>query len=67
MFFYLFQVQEKGLDAVEFDVRFTKDKVPILFHDARVDRVFTNGVGEVANMTLNEVQKLDFSLHYLRR
>jgi glycerophosphoryl diester phosphodiesterase len=47
-----------GANAIEFDVRFTKDKVPVVIHDATVDRT-TNGKGKVASFDLNELRKLD--------
>jgi glycerophosphoryl diester phosphodiesterase len=43
---------------VETDIRLTSDGVPVLIHDATVDRT-TNGTGRVDSMTLSELQKLD--------
>ena len=45
------------IDAVEIDVRKTKDGHLVLMHDNSVDRT-TNGKGKVANMTLAEIKKL---------
>lgn len=39
-----------GADIVEIDIRLTRDGVPVLMHDATVDRT-TNGAGAVADMT----------------
>ncbi len=47
-----------GLKAVEFDVRMSKDGHLVIMHDATVDRT-TNGEGEVASKTLDELQALD--------
>jgi len=47
-----------GADAVEFDVRQTKDGKIIVMHDKSVDRT-TNGFGLVNEMTLREIRKLD--------
>jgi glycerophosphoryl diester phosphodiesterase len=47
-----------GADFFELDVRTTSDGKLILMHDATVDRM-TNGHGEVANMTFDEIRKLD--------
>ena len=47
-----------GVDMVELDVRGTKDGHCVLLHDGRVDRT-TNGRGAVAEMTLDEVRRLD--------
>src|SRR5690349_25131170 len=42
----------------EFDVRRTKDGVLVCIHDATVDRT-TDGAGKVADLTLDEVRRLD--------
>ncbi|RLE74539.1 MAG: glycerophosphodiester phosphodiesterase [Thermoprotei archaeon] len=49
---------EIGVDAVEVDVRASKDGYPVIIHDDTVDRT-TNGSGLVADMTLDELRKLD--------
>ncbi|MFF1380656.1 glycerophosphodiester phosphodiesterase family protein [Streptomyces sp. NPDC058308] len=46
-----------GAAIVETDVRLTKDKVPVLMHDATVDRT-TNGKGRVADLTLAQLRGL---------
>ena len=44
-----------GVDAVEFDIRLTKDKVPVIMHDENALR--TCGVdANIADMTLEEVK-----------
>ena len=49
---------ELGVDAIEFDVWLSKDKVPVLMHDGEVRR--TCGVdGHLRNMTLDEIKRLD--------
>lgn len=47
-----------GADGMEIDVQATADGVPVLLHDATVDRT-TDGQGEVSKMTLAEVKRLD--------
>lgn len=47
-----------GAHMIEFDVRLTRDGVLALMHDARVDRT-TDGSGRVADMTLEELRRLD--------
>jgi glycerophosphoryl diester phosphodiesterase len=47
-----------GIDMVEFDVRVTKDKVPVVVHDDDVYRT-TNGKGKVHEMTLKDIKQLD--------
>ncbi len=49
---------EFGFDFIEMDIRFTKDGVPVLMHDERVDRT-TDGKGRIADFTLDEIKKLD--------
>lgn len=51
--------KEKGFTFVECDVSFTSDGVPVLLHDATVDRT-SNGTGDVSGMTLADVRALDF-------
>lgn len=49
---------ELGADALEFDVRVTRDGVPVLMHDPTVDRT-TSGRGAVSDYTLAELRELD--------
>jgi glycerophosphoryl diester phosphodiesterase len=49
---------EKGADAVEFDVKLTKDGQVIVVHDPTVDRT-TNGSGTVATLPFPAVRDLD--------
>jgi glycerophosphoryl diester phosphodiesterase len=46
-----------GVDAVELDVRATKDGEIVVIHDAEVDRT-TNGKGLVNQLTLKEIKQL---------
>jgi len=48
---------ELGVDAVELDVRRTKDGKVVVIHDAKVDKT-TNGKGSVSELTLNEIKQL---------
>jgi glycerophosphoryl diester phosphodiesterase len=47
-----------GADYIEVDVRTTSDHKLILMHDSTVDRT-TNGKGEIAKMTFDEIRALD--------
>lgn len=46
---------ELGVDAVELDVRQTKDGEMVVIHDDKVDRM-TDGSGLVSNLTLEEIK-----------
>jgi glycerophosphoryl diester phosphodiesterase len=48
-----------GFKFLETDVRFTSDNVPVLLHDATVDRT-SNGTGNIADMTYAQARELDF-------
>jgi glycerophosphoryl diester phosphodiesterase len=48
----------QGADAVETDIRATKDGALVLMHDATVDRT-TNGRGAVGELRLAEIEALD--------
>jgi len=51
-----------GADAVEVDVRFTKDDVPVLMHDETVERttdVSGGSLSLVRELTLDEIKRLD--------
>ncbi|HWK79672.1 MAG TPA: glycerophosphodiester phosphodiesterase family protein [Thermomicrobiales bacterium] len=47
-----------GLDAIELDLRQTRDGQIVVIHDATVDRT-TNGEGSVADLTLADLRALD--------
>ena len=47
-----------GADGVELDVRLCADGVPVVIHDASVDRT-TGGSGRVADMPLTQLKELD--------
>jgi len=49
---------EEGADGVEFDVRLTRDGVPVLMHDDDVAGT-TDGRGRVSEMTLQAVRALE--------
>lgn len=49
---------ELGVDAVEFDVWLSKDKIPIIMHDGSVERT-TDGEGHLRDKTLEEIKQLD--------
>ncbi len=49
---------DAGIDGVEFDVRRSKDMVPVLLHDSTLDRT-TDGKGKVVDTPLSELKQLD--------
>ena len=53
--------KSKGASGIEVDLVFTKDGYPVLLHDGTVERT-SNGRGDVHDMTLEEVKKLDFGI-----
>ena len=52
------QASKKGAMAVEVDVQFTRDGVPVLMHDECVNRT-SDGCGRLREMTLEEAKRLD--------
>ncbi len=52
---------DAGADYFELDVRTTSDGKLVLMHDGNVDRM-TNGKGDVASMTFDELRKLEVGL-----
>lgn len=49
-------VLEHGIDGIEFDVHLTKDAVPVIMHDEKIDRT-TNGQGRIYDYTLAELKE----------
>ncbi len=49
------RAHEEGASWVEFDVKLTKDKVPILIHDETLDRT-SNGRGAVRDLSLDSIK-----------
>ena len=52
------QAMAQGADALELDVRITADGVPVVIHDATVDRT-TNGRGYVRDLSARALAALD--------
>jgi glycerophosphoryl diester phosphodiesterase len=52
------KARELGAEWVEFDVKLTRDGVPVLMHDERLERT-TSGQGRVAETTLAAIEALD--------
>lgn len=55
----------QGFNGAEFDVWMTKDGVPVINHDATIDRTVRGGhKGNVNSYTFAELEKFDFSKGY---
>jgi glycerophosphoryl diester phosphodiesterase len=52
-----------GADAIELDVRLTADRVPVVLHDATLDRT-TSGRGPLGTLTLEQVRGLDAAVRF---
>jgi glycerophosphoryl diester phosphodiesterase len=48
---------ESGADGIEFDVRLTKDEIPIVFHDATLKRVSNKAV-HISKLYLEDLQRV---------
>ena len=58
--------KSNGVFGVEFDLSFTSDGHPVLLHDDSVDRT-TDGSGEIDELTLAQVRKLNAAYHHKLR
>lgn len=56
------QAAELGADALEFDVRLSRDGVAVLIHDHTVDRT-TDACGAVSSFSLDELQRMNAAAH----
>ncbi|TXL67915.1 glycerophosphodiester phosphodiesterase [Cerasibacillus terrae] len=57
---------ELGADIIETDVQLTKDRVPILFHDIKINRV-TSHKGYIKDFTYDEIIALDVGTHFSKK
>lgn len=60
------EAERVGADGIELDVHLTKDNEVVVIHDSTADRT-TNGTGEMRNLTLKELRKLDAGLNYSKK
>lgn len=56
---------ELGADAIEFDLRVSRDREIVIIHDPTVDRT-TNGTGAVSSLTVAELKRLDAGARFSR-
>jgi glycerophosphoryl diester phosphodiesterase len=50
---------ETGADVIEFDVRGTRERIPIILHDRLIDKT-SDGRGSPGKYTLEEIKRFDF-------
>ncbi|MFX1410082.1 MAG: glycerophosphodiester phosphodiesterase [Promethearchaeota archaeon] len=54
---------ELGADAIEFDVRLTSDRVPVVYHYFNLEEI-TNTSGPIFNFTYDQLQNVQFLGNY---
>lgn len=57
------QAVDMGVDAIEFDVRMTRDGVPVLMHDADLDRT-TDASGALTRYSVAELERVDAAARF---
>ncbi|MFX1488470.1 MAG: glycerophosphodiester phosphodiesterase [Promethearchaeota archaeon] len=50
---------ELGADAIEFDVRLTSDRIPVIYHFFYLEEL-THATGSIFNFTYDQLQKIQF-------
>ena len=63
MYAFAGAVEDLGYHYLEIDVRLTSDHVPVVIHDAKLNRT-TSGTGKVAERTLAEIQAVDAAYRF---
>jgi len=56
-------VEDLGYHYLGIDVRLTADRVPVVFHDATLERT-TSGSGKIVDHTLADLQTIDAAYHF---
>ncbi len=54
---------ELCVDEIEFDIKMTKDGIPVIIHDETIDRT-TNGKGRICDLTLKEIKSFDAGIKF---
>src|SRR5690625_5196283 len=49
-----------NFDSLEFDVRLSKDEVPVVIHDATINRTSNGGRQYIHDLTVNELKQYDY-------
>lgn len=63
MFAFAGAVEELGYHYLELDVRLTADRIPVVFHDATLERT-TSGTGKIIDYTLDDLRSIDAAYHF---
>jgi len=58
---------EEKYDQIELDVRLSKDSVPLVIHDATINRTSNGGRKFVHDLTIEELKKYDFGSWFDRK
>ena len=53
----------RGFHIVDADVQFTKDKVPVIMHQDKLEKV-SNGVGTISSFTFKNLTRFDFGYKF---
>ena len=51
---------DENLDFIELDVRKTKDKIPIVFHDKNLNRMLKKKKGKIKDYTLKQLKTFEY-------
>src|SRR5690625_3987518 len=54
---------DQGAGAIELDVRLSEDDIPVICHDATINRT-SSGKGYIHNLSLEKLKKYDFGSHF---
>jgi glycerophosphoryl diester phosphodiesterase len=51
---------EENLDYIELDIRKTKDNIPIVFHDKKLNRMLSKKRAKIENYSLKELKRFEY-------
>jgi glycerophosphoryl diester phosphodiesterase len=54
---------QTGADIIEFDLRGTRDRIPVVLHDSHLERT-SDGSGNVGDYPLIQLKEMDFAYHW---
>lgn len=57
---------DQQADGIELDVRLTKDDIPVICHDATINRT-SNGKGSIHSLPLQALKKYDFGSYFHKK